>query len=264
MKSYLQQLLNHQQFEEQAIPYLIEQVGSTDPEIRDSLVYRLFSLYYSRSDFSNSWKQEIFNEMLKKSQLGLGERDTDSVFTRSFAQLVLAHAVQLDGEERTLQEESVQQLFQQLPQYWGQEKDVRGYVDEKGWAHSIAHASDLVKMSAQHPLFTTRQAVEQLQQVYAVLTIGLVYIDDEMERMATAILSLFKHLPDEEIAMEWVEQLDEQASRSLTVNGYTPNYFYSRTNRLQLMQHLYFMCRMDRRMPEFTQQLYQKITQTYH
>lgn len=93
MKSYLQQLLNHQQFEEQAIPYLIEQVGSTDPEIRDSLVYRLFSLYYSRSDFSNSWKQEIFNEMLKKSQLGLGERDTDSVFTRSFAQLVLAHAV---------------------------------------------------------------------------------------------------------------------------------------------------------------------------
>lgn len=158
----------------------------------------------------------------------------------------------------------MQQLFQQLPQYWGQEKDVRGYVDEKGWAHSIAHASDLVKMSAQHPLFTTRQAVEQLQQVYAVLTIGLVYIDDEMERMATAILSLFKHLPDEEIAMEWVEQLDEQASRSLTVNGYTPNYFYSRTNRLQLMQHLYFMCRMERIMPELTQQLYQKITQTYH
>lgn len=264
MKAYLQQLLDEQRYEEKAIPLLVEQIGSLDAEVRDGLVYRLFTLYYSRSDLSDSLKQSIFDAMLEKSQMGLGEVGSDSVFTRSFAQLILAHAIQADQQQPSLQEEGVRQLFQQLPAYWGRERDARGYVQERGWAHAIAHASDLVKMSAEHPLFSTRQAVQQLQEVNALLTIGSVYIDDEMERVATAILSLFRHMPDEWMAIEWLEQLDEQASRDLALNGYTPSYFYSRTNRLQLMQHLYFMCRMDRRMPEFTQQLYQKITQTYH
>ncbi|PKR85061.1 DUF2785 domain-containing protein [Heyndrickxia camelliae] len=68
----------------------------------------------------------------------MGEENADAVFTRSYsaltAQLILNHDIKEEFLSRELLEKSIQSSFL----YLHQEKDVPGYVEEKGWAHSIA------------------------------------------------------------------------------------------------------------------------------
>ena len=74
--------------------------------------------------------------------LGIGESGTDTVFTRAFSSLYIGLALCKHDEDPYLSGEEVQKVKQTLLSYVQQEKDFRGYVDGKGWAHSIAHVSD--------------------------------------------------------------------------------------------------------------------------
>lgn len=74
----------------------------------------------------------------------LGEAKSDSVFTRSFSSLVIAAILGKDKDMKLLPEDVFLRVFISSHTYLRQENDTRGYVEGKGWAHSIAHGADLL------------------------------------------------------------------------------------------------------------------------
>lgn len=112
---------------------------------------------------------------------GIGEQDTDTVFTRSFAVLITAALVGVDSKRRILPEQLVRQAANSVINYARREWDHRGYVDHKGWAHSLAHTADALDSCAQHPTITMKERITILETIAEMVMLPepLTYLEDD-------------------------------------------------------------------------------------
>ena len=85
--------------------------------------------------------------------VGLGEHGTDTVFRRSFSALVLAECI--DARQRTrrrwLPDDKLLSWGDRLAAWLVRERDLRGFVPGKGWAHALAHGADALGALAESP-----------------------------------------------------------------------------------------------------------------
>src|SRR6266540_4169251 len=88
--------------------------------------------------------------MLDNLHIGLGERDTDSVFLRSYSTLVLMEVVAYDNAHPFLGQGEAAGLLDQVLEYLRKERDLRSWVEGPGWAHAVAHTADLLMMLARN------------------------------------------------------------------------------------------------------------------
>ena len=98
------------------------------------------------------------------------------------------------------------------------ETDYRGYIEGKGWAHSVAHGSDLLTAAILHPLFHEVSSVpECLLTMKKCLQTEYAYIDEEDERLLQVVDALYeKGLTDAELT-KWLKQLQiDEISDSLS------------------------------------------------
>jgi len=126
---------------------MLKFIGHTDAELRDNLIYMTFVYWIEEKGLVSVEKmKEILDICLSDSHLfyGIGEKGTDSVFTRSFSALVIALAFCLHDESPFLTIDDVQTIKETVFRYINEEKDYRGYVDGKGLAHSVAHIADVL------------------------------------------------------------------------------------------------------------------------
>ena len=74
------------------IPAMLYHIGSTDSILRDKLIYSSFAKWIIRDNaLSHDQLRSILTVILDENHLllGVGEKDTDTVFTRSFSVLLL-------------------------------------------------------------------------------------------------------------------------------------------------------------------------------
>lgn len=71
---------------EQLVSNMLDNIGDIDPELRDELIYSIFSVWFIRTDLVNSKLQDILHIILNENHIfyKIGEKNTDSVFTSSF------------------------------------------------------------------------------------------------------------------------------------------------------------------------------------
>ena len=127
------------------IPAMLAHIGSTDPELRDDLIYVAFIRWSMTYELiPPETLRDIFNTLLDEGHLffGFGERDTDSIFTRSFSALWLPPILIAHRKKGFLTQKDIQNTHAKLLRFLREEKDRRGFVADKGWAHAIAHAGD--------------------------------------------------------------------------------------------------------------------------
>ena len=139
---------------------------------------------------------------------GVGDRDTDSVFRRSFSALVLAVAVARDNVSPVLSAEDVHRLTDAALAYLAAEQDVRGYDPVKGWIHSAAHTADLLKFLGRSRYLQAETQSKILDAIAAKLTSApVVFVNGEDERFARAVLSIVNR-PDFDggAFTSWVER----------------------------------------------------------
>jgi len=106
---------------------MVEHIGSTDSELRDRLIY---SSFYQLIIEKNELDHEILNELLDVClndllMIGIGENETDTVFTRSFTTLLIALILYRDNEDDFLSKDMVYQIKDKLIDYINLEKDLR-------------------------------------------------------------------------------------------------------------------------------------------
>lgn len=236
---------------------MAEHIGSTDSELRDQLIY---SSFYQLILEENQLEHELLNELLDLclSELlfkGIGEENTDTVFTRSFTTLLIALILYRDNEDNFLSKDKVLKIKDKLIDYLNLEKDLRGYVSEKGWAHSIAHISDAIDELVKNSKIDKKFYAEILKSLCEkVLVSTSVYVHDEEERILIPILEMLNNgLKPEEIEnfIQYIpvnlkiqrEQIDEENYWYLFANCKTfLKSFYikvnSSSNLLSLSQSL--------------------------
>ena len=132
--------------------------GSPDPELRDTIGYETFWRWVHLSGGFNAHElDEVRASLVKNVRVGLGEQDTDSVFGRSFALLFLKELAAHDLRTPFLTDETFAELLMLSCESLAQERDLRGYVAVKGWAHPTAHASDLLRALARNSRLRSEQ-----------------------------------------------------------------------------------------------------------
>lgn len=175
---------------------MIEHIGTTDSELRDNLIY---SSFYQLIREKNQVELELLNELLELclSDLlfkGIGENGTDTVFTRSFTTLLIALILYRDNEDNFLSQDMMLKIKVKLIDYINLEKDLRGYISVKGWAHSIAHVTDAVEELVKSPKIDRKYYLEILKVLWSkVLVSTSVYIHNEDERILIPILEMISN-----------------------------------------------------------------------
>jgi hypothetical protein len=215
-------------------------IGSTDSELRDGLIYSFFSTWIREKRFSEEKLSDILLICLDNNHLflGLGEVDTDTVFTRSFAILIIATIIYYHNHESSfLTVEELKNASKRVLTYAIKEQDLRGFVTGKGWAHSVAHMADCLDEIAQCSLLGR----EQLEQILTIIQTKmknkqLIFAFGEDERMVTPALSVIKRniLREEEI-IQWLERFVE-----LEISFNFPNDYWYIVNIKLFLRSFYF------------------------
>jgi len=175
-------------------PELLSWLGSPDAELRDEFAYRILAAWIERDQFEPEQLRDMVGQMLDNLHFGLGERDTDSVFLRSYSTLVLMEIVAYDNAHPFLQQFEIARMLDQVLEYLRKERDLRAWVDGPGWAHAVAHTADLLMMLARS-LRLGGPELERLLDGIAERLLepsGVVLVQHEDERLAYAALNVLR------------------------------------------------------------------------
>ncbi|MBU9724227.1 MULTISPECIES: DUF2785 domain-containing protein [Bacillaceae] len=227
---------------DELIDSMLRHIGSTDPELRDELIYSIFAKWISDNGLTHQQLEYILDTCLDENHLfyEIGEKNGDSVFTRSFSSLVIACIMAKDVEDKLLSEEKTDGVFDSVIHYLHTEVDTRGFVNEKGWAHSIAHGADMLVSCINHHSFSFKNANLTLEAVARCLLIGNPLIDDEDERLVVVIKALLNKGVNSEVITSWIQNTNLKLEEVLSSEGYSIKFFRTKTTVMNFYKTLYF------------------------
>jgi Protein of unknown function (DUF2785) len=171
---------------------LIDLTGNTDPILRDQCGYEIFATWIYRDHRLNGNQLEQLRKKLLSGMIfQLGRAEDDSVFRRSFSALYMSVLAAEDLQKPFLSADAFNETLAIALQCYANEKDLRGYVPKKGWAHATAHVADLLKFLARNPQLSLE---DQKRIVIGVSqrcrTAPSVFTWGEDARIAAALLSV--------------------------------------------------------------------------
>ncbi len=122
---------------------LTTMLGSTQPEVRDGTAFPALATWIGRGVYDDLLAG-LGDGMVAGLSVGLGETGTDSVFRRSFSALILAACLERDNDQHLLPGGKILEWGDRAATWFLGERDTRGFVAGKGWAHAVAHGADTI------------------------------------------------------------------------------------------------------------------------
>ena len=173
---------------------LTTMLGSTRPEVRDGTAYPALATWIGRGVYDDLLPG-LGDGMVAGLAAGLGERGTDSVFRRSFSALILAECLERDNDEHLLPGAKVLDWGDRIAVWFLTERDSRGFVPDKGWAHAIAHGADsIAALGESHHLSGAEHAVllDVLAERLLQQPTDEPLVSGEIDRMAQAAIRILR------------------------------------------------------------------------
>ncbi len=199
-------------------PQLISFLSSTDPLLRDDFGFSILATWLDRGGYySPDQLRQLGAAMIRNLSIGLGETETDTVFGRTFSTLILGKVVDADNCQPFLSADEVHAWLDQALAYVRSERDVRGFVPVKGWAHAVAHMADLLMYLARNRHVGERHLEQIVESIGGRMAepVPYMYRALEDERMAFAMMvALQRELLTPEFLGAWVDRLAHRWSGS--------------------------------------------------
>lgn len=203
---------------------MLRHIGNPDPDLRDELIYSILLNWIIYDNVIDDKLKEILDVVMDDNHLfyRIGENNTDSVFTRSFSALVVPLIIYRHRKQKLFNEEELINIFKKITRYFIEEKDLRGYVEGNGWAHSVAHTADALDELAMCNEIGYKELLYLLEIIQAKVCIGTkVYINEEDERLVTAIISILdRNLLSIEEVSRWIKSYSEIKDTGTYMNDY--------------------------------------------
>ncbi len=209
---------------------LIENFASSDAHLRDELSYSLVAQLILRNGLAGDQYEELLRIATDEAHLffRIGETDSDSVFMRSFSVLLVPLVIDRADQSASLPQDLVQSVTESVLHYASSERDWRGYIPGKGWAHAVTHTADALGACALHPATAGEQVKRILESIrqLAMLPSPLGYLEDD--RLAMAAFSIIqKRGVHESVADRWLDafQLLDLRGQDATLSGANAEHF---------------------------------------
>ena len=219
---------------------MLSNIGALDPELRDKLIYSTFHYWIiEKNFFTKEQLREILITSLDDNHLFLkiGNKGDDSVLTRAFSVLLIPLLLIRHKHDPFLNEEDKKMVIDKVLAYFEQEKDYRGFIENKGWAHAVAHGADALDEIAKSEFVSYNELSEMLGLIKNKVSIeDYVYVNEEDERLVTAVISLISRgiISDFEL-VDWIKSF-----RELTIPKTHPEYHHLIINIKSFLRSLYF------------------------
>lgn len=158
--------------------------GPGDPELRDGIAYEALAHMLRGKQLDDATKRALLVDLSGRLQA-----DDPLGFGQPFAALALSEVARADRVEAFLTEDERVKLLVEAQHWFINVKDYRGFSEEEGWRHAVAHGSDLLMQLALNPKVNE----EGLRLIISAVGIQVAqsetaYTDGEPERLARPIL----------------------------------------------------------------------------
>jgi hypothetical protein len=236
---------------------LVGFLGLPDPLWRDEFGYMILTSWITEGRFTSDDLQAMIVPLTANLKRGLGENGTDSVFLRSFSILILSELVYRDNEHNFLNEQQLKALLATSLNYCLAEKDLRGYLAAKGWAHSCAHTADML-----NALATNRHMdIDDLTQILNALIDKLatitdyIYVHGEDERLTEVILSALKReLLTIDQWQHWLDRFEQAVIEKNKDKGFDLGVYGAKRNTKNFLRSVYLQLVMAKEPLPLSQQ----------
>jgi hypothetical protein len=217
---------------------LTRMLGSNDPVVRDRTAYPALATWTSRGVYDDLLSG-LGDGMAAGLTVGLGDPESDTVFRRSFSVLVLGECVARDNAAALVPPGKVLEWGDRVSTWYLRERDLRGYVPGKGWAHAIAHGADAIGTLAESPHLGQNELTVLLDVLADRLTLPAEtqFAHGEQDRMAAATMSVLRrNVVPLAILEPWVARI-AAAATARAPRGTDP--FLRRGNSESFLRALY-------------------------
>jgi Protein of unknown function (DUF2785) len=235
---------------------LLDNLGNPDPDQR-ALGLEILETWVRRGVYEPPALRAIGSRAVDNLKVGLGERDTDTVFLRTSSLILLKRVIEVDNRNPFLEPEELQAWLDALVAYLENERDLRGYVPGKGWAHALAQVAEALRLLA----LNRRLGAEPIRRILDVVGAKVSapvdepfrYYEDEWLAYAVRTIFRFKPVGVEELK-QWLAGLTD-AHESWKEPPRSPSEAAARYNTASLLRSLYFQLAASRERPPTAAQL---------
>jgi len=130
---------------------LTRMLGDPDPEVRDGIAFPTMATWIDEGVYDDLLVG-LGDGMCHGLDIGLGEIESDTVFRRSFSALILTECIDRTTRAALGGPNVVLRWGDRIMSWYSRERDLRGFVPGKGWAHAIAHGADALGALARSPV----------------------------------------------------------------------------------------------------------------
>lgn len=218
---------------------LMKNIGDLDGEIRDFLIYPCLAHLLYDNHLKEPDLDRIAKELISEQYLFFDIENyvEYSVLTRSFTLLQLAILVAVHNRDHIIHGKIIREIFTRFLEYFDQEEDFRGFNEEVGWLHSIAHSADVFGQLMKVEAFYE----QELKRMFTAITDKyqteeFFFMYDEDERFVTAIMNgLERDILDQEFIEGWIDDFSNYKKPQQW-----PQAYYITNNIKVFLRSLYF------------------------
>ena len=188
---------------------LTRMLGDPDPALRDGTAYPTLTTWIERGVYDDLLSG-LGDGMAAGLRVGIGEQDDDTVFRRSFSALVLGECIARDNVRPLLPGGKILEWGDRLTTWLLRERDLRGFVPGKGWAHAVAHGADTLAILARSPHLATPELTVLLDVIAdrLLLPVDRLFSNGEPDRLALATVAvLHRNVVPLRVLEPWVARI---------------------------------------------------------
>jgi len=229
---------------------LTRMLGDPDPALRDGTAYPTLTTWLDRGVYDDLLGG-LGDGMALGLLVGLGERDTDTVFRRSFSALVLGECIARDNRRPLLPGGKILEWGDRLATWLLRERDLRGYVPGKGWAHAVAHGADALAILASSPHLATPELTVLLDVIAdrVIQPVDRLFTTGEPDRLAYATMNVLRrNVVPLRVLEPWIARLAATAGTRSSYDDRDP--YLAGGNAEAYLRALYLQLSLGARPPQ--------------
>ncbi len=229
---------------------LTRMLGDPDPALRDGTAYPTLTTWLDRGVYDDLLGG-LGDGMALGLLVGLGERDTDTIFRRSFSALVLGECIARDNRRPLLPGGKILEWGDRLATWLLRERDLRGYVPGKGWAHAVAHGADALAILASSPHLATPELTVLLDVVAdrVISPVDRLFTTGEPDRLAYATMNVLRrNVVPLRVLEPWIARLAAAAGTRSSYDDRDP--YLAGGNAEAYLRALYLQLSLGARPPQ--------------
>ncbi|MBZ5740586.1 DUF2785 domain-containing protein [Nocardioides mangrovi] len=234
---------------------LTRMLGDPDPLRRDGTAYPALATWVDRGVYDDLLGG-LGDGMAMGLLVGIGERDTDTVFRRSFSALVLGECIARDNTRPLLPGGKILEWGDRITTWLLRERDLRGYVTGKGWAHAVAHGADTISVLARSPHLATPELTVLLDVIAdrVLARTPQVFASGEPDRLAHATIEVLRrNVVPLRVLEPWIARIAAGARLRASDEGRDP--YLTSGNAEMFLRALYLQLSLGGQPPQLRSDL---------